>query len=367
MIDSGDYGAQLDDLLQKSSWPQIEPELRRRRAQGELVGAGFALFLDKGGSGPIDGVHIAVDNTGAVEVVTGGASVGQGFETVMAQICADTLGAEFAKIRVIHGQTDRIAHGIGAHASRATVMTGNAVHVAALNVRAKALDMAAELLQTSPEKLDIRNGTIALRNAPNSASIGLAAVARALSPDSKTLGPRDPGLSADGWYRTSNLAFPYGALIAIARIDQATAAVAVEKLLLAFDIGRAVNPMLVKGQLMGGLVQGVGGALLENFRYDDAGQPLSVTFADYLLPMLHDAPEIELLLQEHAPSPFNPLGIKSAGEAGIIAVGAAIASAVDDAIGRPGAISQLPITSQHIFELLQDKQARNIAPTRAPS
>lgn len=359
VIDSGDYAKLLDNLLRKNAWEKLSDDLRQRRVQGELVGAGFALFLDKGGMGPIDGVHVAVDNTGAVEVITGGASLGQGFETAMAQVLADTLGAEFSRIRVTHGHTDRIAHGIGAHASRATVMTGNAVHVAALNVRTKALDMASELLQSSPDKLDIRNGTVFIRDAPGSASISLAAVAHALSPDSKTLGMRDPGLSADGWYRTGELACPYGALIAIVRIDAKTGTVVIEKLLLAFDIGRSVNPMMVEGQLMGGIVQGVGGALLENFCYDSAGQPLAVTFADYLLPNLHDAPDVDLLLQENAPSPFNPLGIKSAGEAGIVGVGAAVASAVDDAIGQPGAIVQLPITSQRVYELLHDAAAAN--------
>jgi len=170
---------------------------------------------------------------------------------------------------------------------------------------------------------------------------------------------RDPGLSADGWYRTGELACPYGALIAIVRIDAKTGAVVIEKLLLGFDIGRSVNPMMVEGQLLGGIVQGVGGALLENFRYDSDGQPLAVTFADYLLPSLHDAPDVDLLLQENAPSPFNPLGIKSAGEAGIVGVGAAVASAVDDAIGQPGAIVQLPITSQRVYELLHDSTAAN--------
>ena len=366
VLDSGDYAGLLDNLLRTAAWEKLSDDLRRRRAQGELVGAGVGLFLDKGGAGPIDGVHVAVDNTGAVEVVTGGASLGQGFETAMAQILAATLGAEFSGIRVTHGHTDRIAHGIGAHASRATVMTGNAVHVAALNVRAKALDMAAELLQTSTDRLDIRNGTVFMRDAPNSASVSLAEVARALSPDSKTLGMRDPGLSADGWYRTSNLACPYGALIAIVRVDAKTGAVAIEKLLLAYDVGRSVNPMMVEGQLVGGLVQGVGGALLEDFRYDSAGQPLSVTFADYLLPTVHDAPAIDLLLQENAPSPFNPLGIKSAGEAGIIAIGAAIASAVDDAIGQPGAIDQLPITPQRVYELLQNSAASHTASENVP-
>jgi carbon-monoxide dehydrogenase large subunit/6-hydroxypseudooxynicotine dehydrogenase subunit gamma len=341
------------------SWDKLSRALRDRRARGELVGAGFGLFMEKGGSGPIDGVRIVVDQSGAVEVITGGASVGQGFETVMAQICADTLGAEFTKIRVTHGQTDRIAHGIGAHASRTTVMTGNAVHVAALNVRAKALDMAAELLQTSPDALEICNGTVSRRDVANGASISLAAVARALSPESKTLGTRDPGLSADGWFRTSNTVNPYGALIVVARVDGDTGKVELEKTMLAFDIGRAVNPMLVEGQLVGGLVQGVGGALLEDFLYDGDGQPLAVTFADYLLPTLRDAPDVDLLLNQEFPSPFNPLGIKSVGEAGIIAVGAAIASAIDEAIGQPGAIAQLPITPQRLRALLQNKTSHS--------
>ena len=364
-VDSGNYARLLDQALDKMGWEKLSAGLRRRRAAGELVGAGFGLFVEKGGSGPIDGVHIAVDSSGAVEVITGGASVGQGFETVMAQICADTLGADFGKIRVTHGQTDRIAHGIGAHASRATVLTGNAVHVAAINVRAKALDMAAELLQTTPDNLDIRNGVVSRRDAQNGPSIELGAVARALSPESKLLGKRDPGLAADGWYRTSDVVSPYGALIVVTQIDRGTGKVTIERTMLAFDIGRAVNPMLVEGQLVGGLVQGVGGALLENFIYDEDGQPLAVTFADYLLPSLLDAPPVDVLLKQDAPSPFNPLGIKSVGEAGVIAVGAAIASAVDEAIGQPGAIVKLPISPSHIRDLLRQAESEREHQTKA--
>src|SRR5438132_11413996 len=155
VYDSGDYALLLDMALARIGWKELQAELRRRRDAGELVGAGLAIFVDKGGLGPADGTRISVDTTGAVELVTGGSNVGQGFATVMAQICADTLGVDYRRVRVVYGQTDRIAYGIGAHASRASVMTGSATHAATLKLRAKALEMAAALLQAVPEELDI--------------------------------------------------------------------------------------------------------------------------------------------------------------------------------------------------------------------
>src|SRR5205823_11195552 len=145
---------------------------RRRREAGELVGAGIAVFVEKGGLGPMDGTRITVDTTGAVELVTGGSAVGQGFSTAMAQICADTLGVDYRRVRVVLGQTDRIQYGIGAHASRASVMTGNATHAATLKLRAKALEIAASLLQTTPDRLDIVDGAVIHRDRPGGPSIG---------------------------------------------------------------------------------------------------------------------------------------------------------------------------------------------------
>jgi len=147
--------------------------------------------------------------------------------------------------------------------------------------------------------------------------------------------------------------FPYGAHLAVVKIDRATGKVEVERFMVAYDVGRAVNPMLVVGQLVGGCAQGLGGALLEEFVYDDNGEPLSATFADYLMPMLHDMPDVEVLLTEDAPSPRHPLGIKGAGEGGINGVGGVIASAIDDAIGMPGAVTRLPVTPQRMRELLR--------------
>ena len=362
VYDSGDYEQLLDKALGRIGWESLQAELKRRRAVGELVGAGVGIFVDKGGLGPADGTRISVDTTGAVELVTGGSNVGQGFATAMAQICANTLGVDYRCVRVVYGQTDRIAYGIGAHASRASVMTGGATHAATLKLRAKALDRAAELLQAEPDQLDITDGMVVYRGRPDGPSISLGEIARHLAPDSPTLGDRDPGLSAEGWFRTSQMTYPYGVQIAVVRVDEATGEVAVERYLVAYDIGRAINPMLVEGQLVGGVVQGLGGALYEEFRYDERGEPLSVTFADYLMPTVREIPPIEVLLTEDAPSPLNPLGIKSAGEGGITPVGAVIASAIDEAIGIPGGVTQLPATPQRIRALLRTgKHQRDVA------
>ncbi len=352
--DSGDYTGLLDKSLARLDWDRLQADLKARRAAGEMVGAGVALFVDKSGLGPSDGARVNVDTTGMVEVITGGASVGQGFETVMAQVCAETLGVDYRLVRVVHGRTDRIEYGIGAHASRATVMTANATAVAAAKVRAKALEVAGELLQASPDHLDIIDGEVVRIDMKSGPSISLAGIAHHLRLASSTRRGREPGLSADGWFHTEHQTYPYGNQVAVVRVDAETGAVTVEQFLVAYDIGRAINPMLVKGQIAGGFVQGLGGALYEEFLYNEQGEPLSVTFADYLLPTLRETPKLDVLLTEDAPSIRNPLGIKGAGESGIAAVGAAIAAAVDDAIGIPGAITHLPITPRALRQTLVD-------------
>jgi aerobic carbon-monoxide dehydrogenase large subunit len=351
--DSGNYVGLLDKALHAAGWRALQGELRRRRSNGEAVGAGVAMFVEKSGLGPYDGVRASIDTSGAVEVVTGAASVGQGMETAIAQICADTLGVDYAHVRVIHGQTERIAFGLGAFASRVTVMTGEATRLAAEKLRAKALAAAAALLQSAPEVLDIVDGKVVNKKAAHGPSIGLGEVARALSPGAKLLGDAAPGLSAEGWVEQSHMAYPYGAHIAVVRVDRDTGAVAIERYLVAYDIGRAVNPMLVEGQIAGGFAQGLGGALFEEFVYDASGEPLSVSFADYLMPTAREIPAIETLITEDAPSPLNPLGLKGAGEGGANPVGAAIASAIDDALQMPGAVTRLPVSPARLRELLR--------------
>jgi aerobic carbon-monoxide dehydrogenase large subunit len=351
--DTGDYVGLLDRLLTQLEWPKLKADIARRRAGGEAVGAGFAMFVEKSGLGPTDGVRIEVDTTGAVELVTGGASLGQGFETVMAQVCAEAIGVDYRRVRVTHGHTDRIAHGIGAHASRATVMTASATHNGAIKLRAKAIEVAAELLQAPRDTLDVVEGKVMHKDQPAGPSISLGEIAEHLAPASKTLGNREPGLSAEGWFRVAHQVYPYGIHFAVVKVDRDTGAAHVERYVIAYDIGRAINPALVKGQIVGGFAQGLGGALLEEFSYNERGDPLATTFADYLMPTVRETPDVDVILREDYQSPLNPLGIKGAGESGITGVGAAIASAIDDALGIPGAVAQLPVTPQRLKEILR--------------
>ncbi|HZN30402.1 MAG TPA: xanthine dehydrogenase family protein molybdopterin-binding subunit [Xanthobacteraceae bacterium] len=353
VLDSGDYAGLLDKALDAVKWSELAGVLQQRRARDEYVGAGLAIFVEKSGLGPFDGVRVSVDTSGFVEVVTGAASLGQGVETVVAQICADALGVDYRKVRVVHGRTDRIAFGMGAFASRATVMTGEATRLAAVDVRKKAIEVATELLQQPAGALEIADGKVVRKGVPAGPSMTLGEIAKALEPTSKLLGTRAPGLTADGWFYTDHMNYPYGVHIAVAKVDRETGGVTIERYVMAYDVGRAVNPMLVEGQLAGGLAQGIGGTLLEEFLYDERGEPLSVNFADYLMPTAREIPAFDVLITEDAPSPLNPLGLKGAGEGGVNPVGAAIASAIDDAIGIPGAITRLPVTPQRLRDILK--------------
>jgi CO/xanthine dehydrogenase Mo-binding subunit len=342
IYDTGDYAGLLDKVLERIGWEQMRADAARRRRDGEMVGLGLGFFVEKSGLGPFDDARIELHGDGTVEVVTGAASIGQGVETVMAQICADGLGVGLDRIRVIHGQTDRIERGMGAFASRVTVMTGAAVTLAAEKLKAEILAVAGRLLQTPPDRLSIADDRIVVRDAPAGPSLDLAAVAQAAGGK----------IEAEATFTAEHMTYPYGVHLAQVRVEPDTCRVVVERFVAGYDIGRAVNPMLVEGQIAGGAAQGIGAALLEEFFYDETGQPLSVTFADYLMPTIAETPPIEVIVTEDAPTPLNPLGVKGAGEAGINAAGAAIAAAVDDALGRPGAVRQLPITPNRLHALL---------------
>jgi CO/xanthine dehydrogenase Mo-binding subunit len=339
VYDSGDYALLLDKALELAGWDELQAQLRARRTAGEKVGAGVALFVEKSGLGPFDTVRIEVTPDGGVEVITGVASIGQGIETVVAQIAADALGVAYDTIKVTHGQTDRIARGMGAFASRVTVMCGEATRLAATRLRAQALEAAAGLMQTSADRLDIVDGQIVATS--GGPSMPLGELARALG-----------SLSAEDTFESAHMVYPYGVHVAAVRLDADTGAVVIERYAIAYDVGKAVNPKLVEAQIAGGFAQGLGGALFEEFLYDEHGEPLSVTFADYLMPTAHEIPAISVLVTEDAPSPLNPLGLKGAGEGGTNPVGAAIASAIDDALGVPGAVTQLPVSPQRLKSLM---------------
>src|SRR5262249_42501014 len=231
VLDSGDYAGLLDKALVRIGWDAVKAELRKRRGAGERVGVGLAMFVEKSGLGPSDTVRISVDQAGMIEVVTGVASVGQGVETVIGQICADALGVDYIHVRVVHGQTDRIAQGSGAFASRVTVMTGEATRIAASALREKVLRAAAELLQAPESSLDIRNGEISRVDVVGGPSIRLCDVARALA--SRSEREETPGLTAEGTFRTDHMTYPYGVNIALVRVDADMGEVKVERFLVA--------------------------------------------------------------------------------------------------------------------------------------
>ena len=355
VLDSGDYPKLLDKALNGIGWDDLQTQITSRRKAGELVGSGVAMFVEKSGLGPFDDVRINVGTDGLVEVVTGAASVGQGVETVIAQICAEKLGASYDNVSVIHGQTNRIARGLGAFASRVSVMTGEATRQAALKLRDKALAAAAELMQLTADQLDIVDGEIVRLDGGTGPSMTLAEIAKALKPGGNLVGDGEPGLFAEASFESKHMTYPYGVHVAVVSLARDTGGISVERYLVAYDIGKAINPMLVDGQIVGGVAQGIGGALYEEFTYDDRGEPLAVTFADYLMPTAREVPDVEVIISEDAPSPLNPMGLKGAGEGGTNAVGAAIAAAIDDALGQPGAITQLPVSPQRVKALLNAK------------
>ena len=254
---------------------------------------------------------------------------------------------------LVSNTSDRIARGMGAFASRVTVMTGAAVTIAAARLRSELLAVAARLLQTVPDRLAVRGDRVMLQDEFSGPSLDFAAIARGAGGE----------LTPEATFTAEHMTYPYGAHLAQVRIERDGAGITLERFFVGYDVGHAVNPMLVEGQIAGGAAQGIGAALLEEFVYDGSGQPQSVTLADYLMPTLAEIPTIEVALFEDAPTPLNPLGVKGAGEAGIAAAGAAIAAAVDDALGRVGAVRRLPITPNRFHALLADLEATTLVST----
>ena len=357
VLDTGDYPALLAAAAREAD--RLGYPLLARRAAGPaagrrpLRGFGLAMFVEKSGLGPQETADVVVSKSGAVHVLAGGTSLGQGIQTVLAQIAADALGADPRFIRVTTGDTAAQPFGGGSWASRSTVVGGSAVHLAATAVRERAVQLAARMLEAAEEDLEIRDGAVCVCGDP-SARLTLADVARAAEPASRYLRPGEPaGLSARRRFEVTHMTYPYGAHAAVVEVDPGTGQVRVLRYLVAYEVGRAVNPMLVEGQLRGGVAQGIGGALFEEFSYDDAGQPQAVTFIEYRIPTAAEVPPVDLLVSQDAPAPGNPLGVMGAGEGGINAVGGAVANAVRDALGLAGGVGQLPLTPARVRRLAE--------------
>jgi aerobic carbon-monoxide dehydrogenase large subunit len=354
--DSGDYALLLDKVRKRFDFDGIEAGVERRRAAGELVGFGFGYFVEKSGIGPAEGARVTVDPSGQVTISCGASSVGQGVDTVLAQVVGEGLDIAHDTVRVVRGRTDQFEYGRGAFATRLSVMVGSAAANATEALAEKAKRVAAHHFAASIAELEIREGAVAVRADP-AKTLKLGQIAQLLEPMGAEIMKESPGLSAEGWFRTDHMTYPYGIHAALVRIDRGTGQLVIERFIVGYDVGRALNPMLVEGQIAGGVAQGIGGAVYEEFLYSEDGTPLCTTFMDYLIPTIREIPDVEILVTEDAPSPINPLGVKGAGEGGTTAVAAAIGSAVDDALRIPGAIHSVPIRPGLLRQLLREPSA----------
>ncbi|MEA2269705.1 MAG: aerobic carbon-monoxide dehydrogenase large subunit [Solirubrobacteraceae bacterium] len=335
VYDGGDFPHVLATLTARTAG--LRRDVARRRRRGELVGAGVAAYVEAAAFGRYEYARVVPQDDGRFVAYVGVASLGQGVRTALAQIAADELGVEMDRVEVVHNDTDLVPQGFGAYASRATVIGGGAVVGAADDLWAKAFDAAAERLEISPVDLERAPGGVVRPRGHPTRGIALAE------------------LDCEGSCRFDNGApsFDMGATLAVVAVDPDTGAVAVTRLVVCHDVGRAVNPLLVEGQLVGAAAQGLGGTLLEELAYGDDGQPLATSFMDYLMPTAAEVPPIDAIVLElphHDPATAHPLHVKGAGEAGIIGVGAAIANAVADALGpRGGPLCTLPLTPDAIL------------------
>ncbi|MEV0583405.1 aerobic carbon-monoxide dehydrogenase large subunit [Nonomuraea sp. NPDC050310] len=365
IYDSGNYPEMLRMLKELIGWDAFE------RRPG--IGLGLGCYVEGTGVGPYEGGHVQITSDGRVHVSTGLTSQGQGHETVFAQIAASELGVPIERVSVVTGDTRRFGYAVGTFASRAAVMSGNAIALACRKVREKALRIAADALEADPADLEITEGEVHVKGAPG-AAVPLATVAvlanplryafdeetkratqfaTAASPDRPPVAAgEEPGLEGRDYYSPIRSTFASGMHAAIVETDPETAEIRILRYAVVHDCGRLINPMIVEGQIHGGVAQGVGGALYERMVYDSHGQLLNASFMDFLMPYATEVPRIETAHLE-TPSPLNPLGIKGAGEAGVIPVSAVLASAIEDAEGFP--IDRMPLSPSELWHLRRER------------
>ncbi|PYM18910.1 MAG: xanthine dehydrogenase [Candidatus Rokuibacteriota bacterium] len=346
--DSGNYPECLRRAVEAIGWKGFT----REQTGGRRLGLGLALFVEDTGLGPYEGVRVRVDYDGRVFVYSGASSQGQAHETTLAQIVADGLAVPLEQVTVVPGDTDGLPYGVGTFASRIAVLAGTSASQAATEVRNKALAIAAERLEAAAEDLVLENGRVTVRGAPGR-GIGLgelAAIASAPRPGYALPGGMAPGLEASGYVAVSQSTYSSGAHAAVVEVDTETGVVRVLRYVAVDDCGVMINPMVVEGQVHGGIAHGIGNALLERMAYDEHGQPITGTLMEYALPRAADVPELDV---RHVvtPSPLNPLGVKGAGEGGTLPAPAAIANAVADALGVD--VTEMPLTREYVWRCAQ--------------
>jgi CO/xanthine dehydrogenase Mo-binding subunit len=363
VFDTGDFPSIFERALEIAGYWRLREESRKENASDAdvRVGVGLACLVEPTGWGPYESAKAQVTPAGNIHVYTGATVLGQGLETTLAQVCAEVLRVPLDRIRVHHGDTALMPYGMGTYASRAAVMAGSAVHGASLKLRDRILKVAADHLEASPEDLVLEDGRVSVRGVP-SRGCTLREVAALAGPAGKPgahpgAGPDIDALEATHYHHATHETSSFGVHVAVVAVDVRTGFVTSRGYWLVCDVGRAINPLIVEGQLVGGVIHGLGGTFLEELVYDERGQLLTANFMDYLLPGAGECPDVKVTILEEAASPSNPLGVKGVGEAGTSGAGAALANAVADALGVGVELTTLPLSPHRVLAMLS-KDAR---------
>lgn len=357
--DSGDYEKSLRRALELADYEGL---LRRRdaaRARGEIYGVGVATFVEPSGGGGFESGSVRIERSGAITAVSGSSAQGQGHETVFAQVVADRLGVDPSQVVVLQGDTQGVTQGVGTYGSRSAIMGGSALSIASERLVEKAKRIAAHLLEAAPEDVTLDGGRFSIVGTPDR-GVSWSDIAAAAYRSMDLPEGEEAGLEATSFFQPEKDSYGFGAHVAAVRIDRETGSISLEKLVCVDDCGVILNPLVVEGQVLGGIAQGLGQAFMEQVAFDLDGQVLSGTLGDYAVPLAADMPTLDKLLLDHTvtPSPRNPLGVKGVGESGTIGAPAALANAVVDALS-PYGIRQvdMPFTAHRIWQHLRDAGA----------
>ena len=364
LYDSGDYHQALDLALEAADYPAMRAQQEEARKDGRYLGIGFSTYVEICGMGPSaalggqgwESARVRVEPTGQATVFSGASPHGQGQQTSFAQIVADGLGIGVDDVTVIHGDTDVVPYGVGTFGSRGTVVGGSAVVYARDKVRAKMTKFAAMEFEAAEDDIEFEDGKVFVRSAPEK-STGFAEIAMMAYSAIKLPEDTDPGLEETHFFEPSNFTFPFGTHIVLAEVDPETGEVEILRYVAVDDVGNMINPLLVHGQIHGGIAQGLGQALEEEMIYGEGGQPLNASFMHYALPKANRLPRFELL-HTTTPTDVNPLGAKGVGEAGTIGSTPAVVNAVLDALSPFGITHiDMPLRPERLWRAIAEKRA----------
>jgi CO/xanthine dehydrogenase Mo-binding subunit len=357
-FDSGNYPPAVEKAAEMIGYEQfIREEGPRLRAEGKTVGIGIVPFVETTGVGPYEGARINIEPSGKVNVATGVGTQGQGHFTSFAQIVAEQLGVDIRDINLVSGDSADFHWGTGTFASRGAVVAGNAIHASATIVREKVLKLASKLLEAPEEELELEDGFVRVADIPR-LSISLGDLATEANPLRGAVEPgTEPGLEATAYFGPKSGATAFGVHAMIIEVDPETFMIEIKRYVVVEDCGTVLNPLILDGQVHGGVAMGIGNAYYEQLIFDENAQLLNASLADYLIPTACEVPRIEVAHLE-TPSPLNPLGTKGAGEAGTIPVPALFAQAIENAFADTGLeILEMPLSPNRLFELLNEKES----------